>query len=105
LNYSYKSRELFPGSTAYSNWRHNVNVLILSHLERPLYPSDFGLSYIPQIHPLNVDVDFANMKFLDCLPGNAITFSSLDTGNKAYLDKKVWQVSVPQHWSRGYSDL
>jgi hypothetical protein len=22
---------LFPGSTAYSNWRHNINVLIISH--------------------------------------------------------------------------
>jgi hypothetical protein len=29
LNYSYKSRELSPGSTAYSNWRHNINVLSL----------------------------------------------------------------------------
>jgi hypothetical protein len=24
----YKSRGVFPGSTAYSNWRHNINLLI-----------------------------------------------------------------------------
>ena len=60
---------------------------IIQSLSRPLNPSDFGLSYIPKVYPLNEDVDFANMCVLETLPGEQILFEATDVGDKRLLNK------------------
>ena len=59
---------------------------IIQSLSRPLNPSDFGLSYIPKVYPLNEDVDFANMCVLETLPGEQILFEATDVGDKRLLN-------------------
>ena len=60
---------------------------VIQGLSRPLDPSDFGLSYVPKVFPLNEDVDFANMSVLDDLPGEEIVFEAYDVGDKKLLNR------------------
>ncbi|CAH3020735.1 unnamed protein product [Porites evermanni] len=46
---------------------------IIQSLSRPLNLSDFGLSYIPKVYPLNEDVDFPNMCVLETLHGRDVS--------------------------------
>ena len=46
---------------------------IIQSLSRPLNLSDFGLSYIPKVYPLNEDVDFPNMCVLETLYGRDVS--------------------------------
>jgi len=73
---------------AHGNCPQETEQFIFSLNRNLPHPSHFGLSYIPQIHALNEDADFANMHFLDSLPGEAVTYTSFDTGNKDLINKR-----------------
>ena len=60
---------------------------LIKSMKRPLNPSDFQLSYVPQVFALNEDVDFANMCKLDSLPGQEVIFEVYDRGEKRVLNK------------------
>ena len=63
--------------------------VLLKHLQRPLDPAKFGIAYIPKVFPLNTDVDYANMCFLEDIPGEEVCFEAFDTGNKKLLNRDL----------------
>ena len=65
------------------------SVELIKSLSRPLHPKDFGLSHIPKVLPLNMDVDYADLCILLELPGEEIVFQAHDIGDKKLLNKGV----------------
>ena len=62
---------------------------LIRSLSRPLNPLDFNLTHVPQLHPLNEDVDYANMCILDGLPGQEVVFQATDVGEKCLLNRQL----------------
>ena len=62
---------------------------LIKHLERPLDPAEFNLAYIPKVFALNTDVDYANMCFLEDIPGEEVLFEAFDVGDKKVLNRDL----------------
>lgn len=62
---------------------------LIRSLSRPLNPLDFDLTHVPQLYPLNEDVDYANMCILDGLPGQEVVFQATDVGEKRLLNRQL----------------
>lgn len=61
----------------------------IKHLERPLDPAQFGLAYIPKVFALNTDVEYANICFLEDIPGEEVLFEAFDIGDKKVLNRDL----------------
>jgi len=59
----------------------------LQALRKPIVPSHFGLSQVPNIFTLNEDADFANMCVLYNTPGEEIAFEAYNVGDKKCLNR------------------
>lgn len=62
---------------------------LIRSLSRSLNPLDFDLTHVPQLYPLNEDVDYANMCILDGLPGQEVVFQATDVGEKRLLNRQL----------------
>lgn len=62
---------------------------LIRSLSTPLNPLDFNLTHVPQLYPLNEDVDYANMCILDGLPGQEVVFQATDVGEKRLHNRQL----------------